>query len=75
MAQGRREEWRMMLLLQAGAIGRLFEDDSLTETQLEQFIRTGSAGASAKAEGKEPRNPLADELVAQYLTTGKLIVE
>ena len=74
MAQGRRSEWRMMLLLQAGAIDRLFSGQSLSDSQIEQFLRTGSGGTAA-VEPVEPKHPLVDELVAKALATGRIIVE
>lgn len=72
MAVGRREEWRMLLLSQAWAIGRLF-DKSASRVDVEQFIRTGSHGASGG--DREPPNHLVDEKVAEILANGgKLIV-
>jgi hypothetical protein len=72
MAAGRREEWRKIVIGQAWAIGSLFGEPASTD-ELAQFIRTGCPGDSAVA--VEPKNHLVDEKVAEFLRTGKLIVE
>lgn len=70
MAEGRREEQRRMLLGQAWAVGRLFGGQT-SPVDVERFVRTG---LHADAAGKEPKHPLVDDIVAEVLRTGKLIV-
>jgi len=70
MAEGRREEQRRMLLAQAWAVGGLFGGKN-SVVDVDYFVRTG---LYADGGAKEPKHPLVDDLVAEILRTGKLIV-
>lgn len=67
MATGRLENQRGLLLSHGWVIGLLFGDASVSEAEIDSFLRFGIAASQA-----EPRSAAVDEKAAEILRTGKV---
>ena len=74
MAQGRRVEWRQMLVNQGWVIEAMFRETGASAEEYQRFVAFGAPGPPAEA-AKDVKSLAVNEKVGEYFRTGVFTVD